>query len=51
MESIDNKPDFEPYKLYNKKHKMISSISNSVFIIHGIVILIVLAFILFTKLP
>lgn len=38
-------------KLFNKKHKMVSSISNSVFIIHGIIIIIVLALILIDLYP
>lgn len=38
-------------KLLNKKHKMVSSISNSVFIVHGIVILIVLTLIFIELYP
>lgn len=46
MENYVDQSDLNSYKLFNKKHKMVSSISNSVFVIHGIIILIVLVFIL-----
>jgi hypothetical protein len=42
MENMKPKFDLKPTYLFNKKNKMISSISNTVFIIHSIIILIVL---------
>ena len=46
MENIENHSEKKYTNMFNKKHKMVSSISNSVFIIHGIIIIIVLALIL-----
>jgi hypothetical protein len=46
MDNNENNSERKYNKLFNKKHKMVSSISNSVFIIHGIIIIIVLALIL-----
>lgn len=46
MDNNENNSERKYSKLFNKKHKMVSSISNSVFIIHGIIIIIVLALIL-----
>lgn len=46
MDSSDNQFDIKNRKLFNKKHKIVNTLSYSVFIIHGIVILILLAFIL-----
>lgn len=46
MENFDDQYDSNYYKLFNKKYKMVSSISNSVFVIHGIIILVALVFIL-----
>ncbi len=46
MDNNENNLERKYSKLFNKKHKIVSSISNSVFIIHGIIIIIVLALIL-----
>ena len=51
MENNENHSEKKYTKMFNKKHKMVSSISNSIFIVHGIVIIIVLTLILIDLYP
>lgn len=51
MENNENNSEKKYTKMFNKKHKMVSSISNSIFIVHGIVIIVVLILILIDLYP
>jgi hypothetical protein len=51
MENNENHSEEKYTNMFNKKHKVVSSISNSIFIIHGIVIIIVLTLILIELYP
>lgn len=39
MENINDHSDLNHYKVFEKQPKMVNSISNNVFIIHGVFIL------------
>jgi hypothetical protein len=51
MENNENHSEEKYTNMFNKIHKVVSSISNSIFIIHGIVIIIVLTLILIELYP